>query len=138
MSGSVSWEGLDEIIRTYDLIPSRVATEAQAAIDEAITPVIKALAQYPPLRPGQTYMRTGALGRGWQQAPRRYRVGRGSVGVNVSNRVPYVFYVQVRQARMHRGRWLPVSVAQDQLRRVYGPLALTHMAGKIARALEGH
>lgn len=69
---------------------------------------------YPPPRPGQTYRRTGNLGRGWA-----IRINQGSVTIH--NAMPYAGYVVgdakgAGQAWMHRGRWWVARDAIDEAR----------------------
>lgn len=77
-------------------------------MDRSLLKLQNRMADYPPTRAGQIYVRTGTLGRRWTTArremPRRTAKHlRGRIGNNTS----YGPWVQAEgfQSRWHRGRW---------------------------------
>lgn len=78
---------------------------------------------YPPMRPGQTYVRTGRLGAGWSHERVKAAV------YEVINLVEYAGWVvdEHFQAWMHRGRWW---IFQDELR------PAPDLTNKLTKALE--
>lgn len=100
-------EGIDGLIDTFDRLSHP---------DTFFDPVFRDWAnqtqaenlygwgQYPPERPGQTYVRTGRLGQGW------WNSGMGKSQVVFTNGVPYAPFVVgdswgEGQAWFHVGRW---------------------------------
>lgn len=95
------------------------------------------LKDYPPTREGQTYERTGTLGRKWAFTT---AVNLFSVSAYIGNNTPYARAVQDEevQAFIHQGRWLTVqdelkvageyapAIVKDaleaEIRRLFGPL----------------
>jgi hypothetical protein len=92
---SVEWSGLQSLIDDIRGLPKEVAKEVQKAQEEDLRDVASFLANYPPERPGQQYIRTGNLGFGWLMAGAKTRI-LGSMGFEVSlnNPVEYAGAVQ--------------------------------------------
>ena len=106
-------KNLDKIRELFDgVLTSRLRIAFKEKLDESYTVIKSQLAQYPAERPGQKYVRTGLLGRAWEDAKPAYA---GSNGFSIlatytnmagSTKVPYASYVQgTPQAWMHAGRW---------------------------------
>jgi hypothetical protein len=114
-----------------------VQDEMEEAAYRVFGVAARALQQYPPPIAGSSYIRSGDLGRGWDRDP-HFRIGRGGIGVSLSNPVAYAGLVQgPRQAKIHKERWLSIVTAQDQIEQTYGPLYVNDAMGNIARYLEG-
>lgn len=92
---------VSQAVRKLD--PGDLRRAFKEALDNSVELLQQDIKRYPPIPPGSTYVRTGALGRSWQK---RVDVSRlyGEVG---SEGVDYAPYVQGSdsQAWMHRGRW---------------------------------
>ena len=95
--------GIDALIRKLDSMED-VYTVLRPPMQRAVYRLQRDMADYPPQRPGTSYVRTGTLGRRWTtkiaQAPS------GLIGT-VGNNTSYGPFVQSSQfqAWMHRGRW---------------------------------
>lgn len=87
---------------------------AEAGLDRASERLALDAAKYGAMRPGQTYVRTGAFGRGWQKV-KAQRKGKGLMGGAVGQRPAIVFIIGTReQAAIHRDRWRTVKkIAED-------------------------
>lgn len=92
-------------------------------IYQANQAVVRRMKEYPPERPGQTYVRTYTLGGGWMITPNS-----SGTGYSVSNNTPYTKYVVgnaygLEQAWMHAGRWqLLRDVAEDEVSKLPEPI----------------
>ena len=113
---------LDIDTSELDALTARLEALSGPRALEPLLPTLRALgrevaaimAQYPPERPNQRYMRTGDLGRAWQPDEGVY-VGNGIV-VTVSNATEYADYVQgENQAWMHEDRWDTIEDAEREL-----------------------
>ncbi len=103
--------GVPELVARLNRITLPALLEAP--MQRAIELVRSKLREYPPERPGQTYVRTGDLGQGWADAP----VSSSSSGFGLTDTlsneaVEYAPFVQrdpqfgdPHQAWMHRDRW---------------------------------
>jgi hypothetical protein len=82
------------------LLDDLAAYEARAEIDEISLEAQRKMREYPPELPGQKYIRTYRLRRGWRRRP-------AQGGVDLVNQVPYAPLVQgeSQQAEIHEGRW---------------------------------
>jgi hypothetical protein len=105
---SITYAGLDEIIRSLDRLPSEVGPSIREELGPLWKEIAGKLADYPSPPPGSTYDRTGALGEGWLRAQPQYIVrATGGIDARLSNDVPYTDYVQGDdQAPIHQGRWV--------------------------------
>lgn len=91
----VEWSGLQSLIDDIRGLPKEVAKEVQKAQEEDLRDVASYLANYPPERPGQHYIRTGNLGFGWLAASAKTRLLGGlNFEVSVNNPVEYAGSVQ--------------------------------------------
>lgn len=94
--------------------------------------IVRTMKEYPPERPGQTYIRTGTLGGGWNILSR-------SDGYTIRNDTPYAKYVVgnaygLEQAWMHQGRWqLQRDVTEDEVSKL--PEEIVNEISMVARRL---
>jgi len=112
---AVEIEGLDEAMARLRRMDS-VAWMTRP-MEQSLRLLQAKLADYPSERAGQTYVRTGRLGKSWtvetlEQTPKRVRL---RLGTNVV----YAPWVQSKnfQARIHRGRWMTEADAIRQNQR---------------------
>lgn len=61
----ISVKGLAQARKKLDALPRDIRAELTSNVRELMAPVAEDLADYPPVRPGQSYERTGILGEGW-------------------------------------------------------------------------
>lgn len=107
---------IDQVLARFRGAQRVIEEEAEDAVDSILAFGIQRLSAYPPERSGQTYQRTGALGRGWQQPDRTFRLGGGGLSAALTNSVPYAPLVQgERQAWMHKGRWPTITNVQAEM-----------------------
>lgn len=134
----LSWSGLNEVIARYGRADEIVQHHLQEAAYRTFGLAVQALAKYPPKLPGQRYVRTGDLGRGWSKTEPKFHIGRAGIDVDLRNPVSYLGAVQgERQARFHARRWLQVSAAQRQMTEVYGPMNILDAVIAIGKELQG-
>lgn len=95
--------GIDALVRKLDSM-ERVNDVLTPPMQRAVLRLQRDMADYPPARPGSSYVRTGTLGRRWTTDVNRS--GDGLVG-KVGNNTVYSPFVQSArfQASVHRGRW---------------------------------
>lgn len=95
--------GIDALVRKLNSM-ERVNDVLSAPMQRAVLRLQRDMADYPPQRPGSSYVRTGTLGRRWTT-----KVERQSDGLTgrVGNNTVYGPFVQSSrfQAAVHRGRW---------------------------------
>lgn len=109
---ALTYTGIDEIIRGFQVLPLEVAGGVRDALDPVWKDLKRALAAYPPERPGQRYRRTDDLMRGWMNAAPRYVVrGNGGIDARIENPVTYTDFVQGdAQTVVFSGRWTKAAV----------------------------
>lgn len=126
MADFVRIDGLEKVLAAFADAPEIIRDEAQTAVERALDPIRRDLADYPPPRPGQRYRRTGTLRRGWLSAkPRPIASVSGAISARLVNSTPYTRYVQGdgTQAWMHAGRWQTVGdVTERHERRIEGEI----------------
>ena len=85
------------------LDPGDMRKALKEALDNSVQLLEGDIKPYPPVPPGSSYVRTGALGRSWKRKVDPSRLY-GEVG---SEGVDYAVYVQgyPGQAWMHKSRW---------------------------------
>lgn len=104
-SASLEIKGIEELYRKLNKVAA--AQTLRPPMIEALTQDVRPEAQdYPPERPGQTYVRTYTLRDGWSRPPVLQATPNGLEG-RLGNETKYGPYVQGHdtQAWMHRGRW---------------------------------
>jgi hypothetical protein len=108
---SIEVRGLDKVFAKLGAVSSIAILEKP--MQRAVLRVEYDMKEYPPTRPGQTYVRTGTLGRRWTT-----RVQTSSNGVigTIGNNTAYGPWVQSQrfQSRFHRGRWTTDQQAIDK------------------------
>ncbi len=111
MSQLVDIQHLPEVQDAIKKLGNGIQPILRTVSGQARRLLIDALSQYPAERPGQTYVRTEQLKRGWQRATPLDQ-GRG---FQLINAVLYAGLVQGdSQAWVHRGRWEKASeIAHD-------------------------
>jgi hypothetical protein len=134
---TVRVNGIEKVVRGFDHAPRIIEEEVDDAFTTVMGDIVTDLADYPPERPGQRYVRTGDLGRGWTQTPQRFAAQGAAIALRVTNPVPYAQYVQgQKQAWMHKGRWDTVQAVLDHNRSAIvkaGETAIAAAADRIAR-----
>lgn len=111
MSVTVQLQGDERLMQQFRQAPQIVSDEATRAVEGELKRVKTALSLYPAERPNQRYERTYALERGWLNAQPRWRISVRNFVVELTNRVPYVKWVQGDdQAPVHRSRWTKATV----------------------------
>jgi hypothetical protein len=104
-------QGGERLVAQFHNAPQIVSDEATRAVQGELKNVVTALTIYPAERPNQRYQRTYELERGWRSAQPKWRITLREFFVQLTNRVPYVKWVQgEQQAWFHRGRWTKASV----------------------------
>lgn len=100
---SIEIQGIDALIRKLDSM-ERVNDILEPPMQRAVLRLQRDMAEYPPQRPGSSYVRTGTLGRRW--TTQVTRSGDGLTG-KIGNNTVYAPFVQSArfQAAVHRGRW---------------------------------
>lgn len=123
---SITYKNLQEVIDGFQALPRYVGADVRDSLTPVIDDLKQALAIYPAERPGQRYVRTGDLGRGWTEAkPQFVLKAGGAIDMRLTNPVDYTDLVQgERQAWMHAGRWQTAEVV------------LTEFADDITRGVE--
>ena len=99
---TITIKGVDELVAK--LGKAAAIETLRPPMKRAVVRLQRGMAEYPTLRAGSSYVRTGTLGRRWTTRVLRSAGGlRGKVGNNTS----YGPFVQSRQfqASIHRGRW---------------------------------
>jgi hypothetical protein len=111
MSQLVDIQHLLEVQSAIKKLGNGIQPALRTVSGQARRLLIDALSEYPSERPGQRYVRTGALGRGWQRAT---PIDQGG-SFQLVNAVPYAGIVQGdSQAWMHVNRWQKASeIAHD-------------------------
>lgn len=91
----------------------RYADEPLTQAAQASLPTLRI---YPPELPGQRYVRTGNLGRGWQYGGAQHEPDGASL--HIFNAVPYApdVYGDTSQRAVFAGRWLTRSQLVAQIR----------------------
>lgn len=104
--------GIDALVRKLDSM-ERVNNVLTPPMQRAVLRLQRDMADYPPQRPGSSYVRTGTLGRRW--TTQVTRSGDGLQG-KIGNNTVYGPFVQSQrfQASVHRGRW---QTDEDVVRR---------------------
>src|SRR5205823_1294319 len=118
-------EGVNAILQGFQ----RVVTNPKPAMAELQKRVLERLRAYPPERPGQTYVRTGDLGRAWAVSidARGTNLFQDRVSAELHNEVTgpsgrsYAAWVQgdpkdggPSQVPIHQGRWTTTREALDE------------------------
>lgn len=111
MSQLVSVDHLPEVQDAIKKLGNGIQPLLRTVSGQARRLLIDALSEYPAERPGQKYVRTEALKRGWQRAS---PIDQGR-GFQLVNATPYAGLVQGDdQAWMHKDRWQKASeIAHD-------------------------
>lgn len=118
--------GAPETLRRLETLERTVdTTPPLSELNDAVLPILRL---YPAERPGQRYVRTGTLGRGWRGS------AAGQV-VTLQNPVEYAgaVYGDSTQAAVHAGRWARLS----ELRTRVLPVALNIYREWIERLARG-
>lgn len=100
---NITVKGLDTLVRKLDGIAQMQST-LEPPMQRAVLRLQRDMADYPPARPGSSYVRTGTLGRRWTTKVDRLANGvRGRVG----NNTKYAPFVQSKQFQrpLFKGRW---------------------------------
>ena len=123
---SITYKNLHEVIQGFHVLPRYVSSDVQDALQPVEEDLKTALAIYPAERPGQRYVRSGDLGRGWTEAKPQFVVkASGAIDMRLTNPVSYTDLVMGdEQAWMHKGRWTTAEVV------------LTEFEGDITRGVE--
>lgn len=99
---SIEIKGVDKLIKKLGKVEGVKVLEAP--MKRSVLRLQRDMADYPPQRPGSSYVRTGTLGRRWTT-----RIRKSSNGVTgiVGNNTIYAPVVQSHrfQARIHRALW---------------------------------
>lgn len=111
MSQLIEIQHLPEVAAAIKKLGNGIQPALRTVSGQARRILIDALSAYPAERSGQKYVRTNALGRGWQRASPLDQ-GRGFQLINAN---PYAGLVQGdNQAFMHVDRWQKASeIAHD-------------------------
>lgn len=120
MSLKITQQHLPEVRAAYKRRGAAIAPAFRAAGAQVRRLVVALFSAYPAERPGQTYVRTEALKRGWERAT---PIETG-LGFALINSVAYASLVQGdKPAWMHVGRWKPaqqiVSEHQAEILAIY-------------------
>lgn len=102
----INIQGLDETLKRLDDIGG--VRMLEPAMWKAVSRLADYMSEYPPVRSGSTYVRTGTLGRRWAAATSQsVTVAGNTIRGAVGNNTAYAPLVQSSrfQARVHRGRW---------------------------------
>lgn len=111
MSQLITIQHLPEVASAIKKIGDGIQPALRTVSGQARRLLVDALSEYPEERPGQKYVRTNALGRGWERST---PIDQGR-GFQLINAIPYVGLVQGdNQSWMHVGRWQKASeIAHD-------------------------
>lgn len=111
MSQLIDIPHLPEVAAKIKQLGNGIQPALRSVSGQARRILIDALSQYPEERPGQKYVRTNALGRGWQRST---PIDQGR-GFQLVNAVRYAGIVQGDdQGWAFRGRWQKASeIAHD-------------------------
>jgi len=111
LSQLVEIQHLPEVQAAIGKLGSEIQPLLRTVSGQARRILIDALSEYPAERPGQKYVRTGQLGRGWQRSS---PIDQGR-GFQLVNAVAHAGFVQGdQQGWAFRGRWRPASqIAHD-------------------------
>ena len=99
-------EGAQGVSRGLHTFSTKLPPTIGFEIRKIIRKAKRVFVQYPPQRPGQTYVRTHRLASSWQILD----VGGADIGHGLENRTPYARWVHGnefgdKQAWMHLNRW---------------------------------
>jgi hypothetical protein len=131
----------EQLARQLQVVKPAFAEEIEQTLRDILEEATSALADYPPERPGQKYIRTGDLGSVWNAATPVFQQRGRLFSVMATNDLPYAAYVQgpgprrPKQAWMHRGRW----DTTEQVKRDLEPLMQAEadrLAARIAKRIE--
>jgi len=123
---SITYSDIQVVIGSLNALPQYVASDVRDSLAPVIDDLKMHLAIYPATRPGQRYVRTGTLGRGWTEARPQFiiRAG-GAIDMRLENKVDYAGWVMgEEQTWPFVGRW--TKAAQ----------VLTEFEDDITRAVE--
>lgn len=99
---SIDIEGIDKLFSKLDRV--QAISTLRPPMQRSVYRLQRDMAQYPPARPGSSYIRTGTLGRRWTTQVTETSDGlTGKTGNNTSYG-PFV-QSQMFQAAVHQGRW---------------------------------
>lgn len=111
---SIEIKGIDALRRKLSNMAD-VNDVLRPPMQRAVARLQRDMANYPPARPGSSYVRTGTYGRRWTTLIRES--GQGMVGT-IGNNTVYAPAVGSErfQARVHRNRWLTDQRAVERNR----------------------
>jgi hypothetical protein len=115
---TVDVSAITQLAAAFRAAPAFAEQEMRKASDASLYLVVATLKEYPPERPGQTYVRTRLLGRTWQAARPTWQAAANGFQGRVGNATPYGPRVQQEgnQAAVHQGRWTTDAQALEQNR----------------------
>lgn len=99
---SVTIKGVDELVRK--LGQAAAIPVLRPPMNRSVLKLQRDMADYPPQRPGSSYVRTGTLGRTWTTRVTKLFGGLEGRAGNVTRYAPDVQSKRF-QARVHQGRW---------------------------------
>jgi hypothetical protein len=110
---SIDIEGIDKLFAKLDR--AQAISTLRPPMQRSVYRLQRDMAQYPPARPGSSYIRTGTLGRRWTTQVTETADGlTGKTGNNTSYG-PFV-QSQMFQAAVHQGRWQTDQQVMDRNR----------------------
>lgn len=128
--------GIEKVMAGFSHAGRVIEEEIDDAFTTVMGDIVTDLADYPPERPGQRYVRTNNLERGWRNTPQRFAAQGMSIALRVTNPVAYVPYVQgPKQVWWAKGRWTRTDEAiannHSEIERA-GEIAISNAAKRIA------
>ena len=110
---NIDIEGIDKLFSKLDRV--QAISTLRPPMQRSVYRLQRDMAQYPPARPGSSYIRTGTLGRRWTTQVTETADGlTGKTGNNTSYG-PFV-QSQMFQAAVHQGRWQSDQQVMDRNR----------------------
>lgn len=99
---NIDIEGIDKLFSKLDRV--QAISTLRPPMQRSVYRLQRDMAQYPPARPGSSYIRTGTLGRRWTTQVTETADGLTGKAGNKTSYGPFV-QSQMFQAAVHRGRW---------------------------------